>query len=326
MKNFQRFSMLLITIIILAFVSGCACNKNFAEGFWKGAAIGAVVGGTEGYLLTNDANQDGKNTAIGAGIGGFITGMIMGFTNKCDEVVAAEPAVVDLDSDGDGVVDRLDQCPDTPAGVKVDYKGCPADTDGDGVTDDKDRCPGTPRGVKVDYNGCPLDSDGDGVTDDKDRCPDTPRGVKVDSRGCPVSTDADGDGVLDEKDQCPNTPKGAKVNEVGCWVLEDIIFDFDKAKLKSEFYSQLDEIVYVLKQQPDLKVEIQGHTCNIGSDNYNMSLSERRAKAVVDYLVSKGIDRARLKSKGYGETKPLASNDTKEGRKLNRRAQIEPIM
>ncbi len=324
MNNFKKVSVLAAAIILLAFVSGCSCNRNFAEGFWKGAAIGAAVGGAEGYILTNDVNNDKKNIVTGAAIGGFITGMINGFMNRCEEEVV-ETKVVDVDSDGDGVVDRLDQCPDTPRGTNVDYKGCPvkSDSDNDGVDDDRDRCPDTPRGVKVDSYGCPLDSDRDGVTDDKDRCPNTPRGVRVDAYGCPL--DSDGDGVLNSDDKCPDTPKGAKVNASGCWVLQDVIFDFDKATIRSDCKNMLDEVADVLKSQAELKVEIQGHTCNIGSDSYNMKLSEKRAKAVMDYLVSKGISSSRMTSKGYGETRPTALNDTDEGRKQNRRAQIEPV-
>jgi len=119
-----------------------------------------------------------------------------------------------LDSDGDGVPDYLDQCPNTPAGVTVDAKGCPLDSDGDGVPDYLDKCPNTPAGVQVDATGCPLDSDGDGVPDYLDKCPNTPTGVKVDATGCPL--DSDGDGVPDYLDQCPNTPPGVAVDAKGC--------------------------------------------------------------------------------------------------------------
>ena len=118
------------------------------------------------------------------------------------------------DSDGDGVPDKLDKCPNTPKGVKVDANGCPLDTDGDGVPDYLDKCPNTPRKAKVDTNGCPLDSDGDGVADYKDKCPNTPKGIKVDKTGCPL--DKDGDGVADYLDKCPDTPKGVKVDAEGC--------------------------------------------------------------------------------------------------------------
>jgi OOP family OmpA-OmpF porin len=118
------------------------------------------------------------------------------------------------DSDGDGVWDGIDQCPDTPSGWKVDEKGCPLDSDGDGVPDATDACPDTPRGAKVDEKGCPLDSDGDGVFDGLDRCPDTPAGVQVDPGGCPL--DSDGDGVPDSRDKCPGTPRGTQVDADGC--------------------------------------------------------------------------------------------------------------
>ena len=119
-----------------------------------------------------------------------------------------------LDADGDGVPDYLDECPNTPTGVMVDAVGCPVDSDGDGVPDYLDECPNTPAGVVVDAVGCPLDSDGDGVPDYLDECPNTPAGVVVDAVGCPL--DSDGDGVPDYLDECPDTPIGVEVNEVGC--------------------------------------------------------------------------------------------------------------
>jgi OOP family OmpA-OmpF porin len=127
------------------------------------------------------------------------------------------------DSDGDGVLDDADQCADTPAGDKVDANGCslPKDADGDGVTDDKDQCASTPAGDKVDEKGCslPKDADGDGVMDDKDQCANTPAGDKVDEKGCSLPKDADGDGVMDDKDRCLHTPAGVKVDADGCQVL-----------------------------------------------------------------------------------------------------------
>jgi OmpA-OmpF porin, OOP family len=119
-----------------------------------------------------------------------------------------------LDSDGDGIANYLDKCPDTPAGVRVDASGCPLDADGDGVPDYLDKCANTPVGVKVDIAGCPLDADGDGVPDYLDKCANTPAKVAVDVNGCPL--DADGDGVPDYLDKCPNTPKGIQVNADGC--------------------------------------------------------------------------------------------------------------
>jgi outer membrane protein OmpA-like peptidoglycan-associated protein len=118
------------------------------------------------------------------------------------------------DSDGDGVHDGNDQCPDTPLGVVVDQVGCPVDTDVDGVPDGPDRCPGTPAGAVVDTSGCPLDTDADGVSDGIDVCPNTPAGAIVDEFGCPLDTDTDG--VFDGLDRCPNTPPGAIVEANGC--------------------------------------------------------------------------------------------------------------
>jgi OOP family OmpA-OmpF porin len=206
------------------------------------------------------------------------------------------------------------------AGVKVDSTGCPLDSDGDGVYDGIDECPGTPAGIRVDRSGCPLDSDGDGVYDDLDECPDTPKGVRVNQKGCPM--DSDGDGVIDTLDRCPQTPKGASVNEYGCWVCKDVNFDFDKWNIKPEYYPNLDMQVDLLKRNPDMTVEIQGHTDNIGPKEYNQGLSERRANAVMNYLVKKGIAKERLSAKGYGFSAPLASNETKEGRAKNRRVQF----
>ena len=119
-----------------------------------------------------------------------------------------------LDIDGDGVPDYLDKCPQTPQGVKVDKNGCPLDSDGDGVPDYLDKCPNTSKGITVNATGCPPDSDNDGVPDYLDKCPYTPDGVKVDKDGCPL--DSDGDGVPDYLDRCPGTPAGEKVDQFGC--------------------------------------------------------------------------------------------------------------
>ncbi|SPD74082.1 conserved exported hypothetical protein [uncultured Desulfobacterium sp.] len=137
--------------------------------------------------------------------------------------------------------------------------------------------------------------------------------------------DSDGDGVPDSRDRCPNTPKGVTVNEVGCWVCKYLNFDFDKWDIKPQYYPCLNEGVEYLKSKPTMKVEIQGHTDNIGSQKYNQKLSEKRAMEVMDYLVSKGIEKERLCAKGFGFSDPVASNDTEEGRAKNRRVQFNPI-
>jgi outer membrane protein OmpA-like peptidoglycan-associated protein len=260
--------------------------------------------------------------------------------DKCPDTPRG--AIVDekgcpLDGDGDGVWDGLDKCPDTPKGVKVDASGCPLDSDGDGVADYLDKCPDTPRGAKVDRTGCPLDSDGDGVADYLDKCPDTPKGVKVDRSGCPL--DSDGDGVPDHLDKCPDTPRGVAVDASGCplpvhktapvfeegkksLVLEGVNFEYDSAKLTADSTVILDRVAESLVDWTDVNVEVDGHTDARGADAYNMKLSDARAKAVRDYLVSKGVAESRLTARGFGETQPIADNKTDAGRAKNRRVEL----
>lgn len=143
-------------------------------------------------------------------------------------------------------------------------------------------------------------------------------------KASPKAMDSDGDGVLDPDDQCPGTPVGAKVNAVGCWVLDNVLFDFDKDIIKPEAFAQLDEVYEILEKNPAMSVELQGHTCNIGSRKYNMGLSQRRANSVANYLVNKGIARNRLATTGFGFDRPVALNSTEYGRSLNRRVEIHP--
>jgi len=197
--------------------------------------------------------------------------------------------VIVIDSDHDGVSDANDKCPNTPMGVKVDAKGCPIDSDNDGVADYLDKCPDTPANVKVDKNGCPIDSDNDGVADYLDKCPDTPKDFKVDQNGCPVLYNF------------------------------EINFDYNSAKIKPEYMEKIKEFADYLKKHPEVKAEIQGYTDNKGNYDYNMVLSEKRAKAVYEALVKLGISKDRLSFAGYGPNNPVASNDTEEGRAKNRR-------
>lgn len=137
--------------------------------------------------------------------------------------------------------------------------------------------------------------------------------------------DGDGDGVTDDIDQCPRTPAGAKVDSRGCWILHNYLFDFDKAVLKSMYHSDLSDVAAVLRNNPTVRVEIQGHTDSIGASGYNQKLSEKRAGAIEKYLMNNGIESSRLTSIGYGETKPADTNATKQGRSNNRRVELKPI-
>ena len=243
-----------------------------------------------------------------------------------------------LDGDKDGIYDGLDKCPDTPKGCTVDKAGCPSDQDGDGVCDGIDQCPDTPKGATVDAKGCPSDADGDGVLDGIDKCPNTLKGCTVDARGCP--SDADGDGVCDGIDQCPDTPKGLKVDEKGCVIelveretelmdtgkirLQNIQFDTGKATLKAESFQTLDVVGQLLTQWPQLKIEVAGHTDNVGGAAVNRKLSFARAAAVLEYMKGKyaAIDSTRFTVKGYGKDKPLVPNTSDGNKAMNRRVEF----
>jgi OOP family OmpA-OmpF porin len=240
-----------------------------------------------------------------------------------------------MDADNDGICDGLDKCPSTPKGCKVDATGCPMDADGDGVCDGVDKCPNTPKGVKVDATGCPPDADGDGVPDYLDKCPNTPKACKADANGCPI--DSDKDGVCDGMDKCADTPAGKKVDATGCpisefipepekpVVLHGVNFETNKSLLTASSKTILDQVAASLVDRPDVKVEIGGHTDSKGSDAYNLKLSNSRADAVMQYLISKGVKAENLTAKGYGESMPIADNKTEEGRADNRRVELKRI-
>ena len=235
---------------------------------------------------------------------------------------------VPLDGDNDGVPDTQDKCSDTPAGVTVDASGCPVDADADGVADYLDKCAGTPAGVKVDASGCPVDADKDGVADYLDKCPATPAGVVVDKQGCPVDTDKDG--IADYLDKCPTVAGVASQNGCPEVVVEKPVlpnlpkvmaisnFVTGSAELVKKFDPILNDLTTFLKANPTTVVELQGNADNRGEEDPNYSLSVRRAKAAAAYLVKKGIKADRISTVGFGETKPVATNETLEGRAANR--------
>ncbi len=224
----------------------------------------------------------------------YVVGLTVQLGGKAEEMVPVPSQPVD--SDGDGVYDDVDRCPGTPAGLPVDSEGCSLDNDGDGVNDSIDRCPGTPVGAIVDRFGCPVDSDRDGVSDYLDRCPGTPEGIEVDIRGCPA-------------------PVEEKVS-----IELEVQFDINKAEIKSIYHEHLQKVANFMKAYPDTEAVIEGHTDSIGSDRYNLKLSEKRAKNVRKYIIDNyGIEHWRIHAKGYGESRPIADNRTEEGRQRNRR-------
>jgi OOP family OmpA-OmpF porin len=226
------------------------------------------------------------------------------------------------DTDGDGIQDSEDSCPDV-FGL-AEFNGCP-DTDGDGIPDNKDACPevaGLPE-----LNGCP-DADGDGIADNKDGCPN--EAGPAANNGCPWP-DTDGDGVLDKDDKCPNEA-GTVAND-GCpedmlmqadinALEKTVYFDYKSTELKANAKTVLNKIVEVLNNKEGYDILISGYTDNIGSTSYNLKLSEERATAVSNYLTSNGIDAGKISVKGYGKSDPVASNSTEDGRAKNRRGVI----
>ena len=238
-----------------------------------------------------------------------------------------------LDEDGDGVWDEDDHCPLTPPGVSVDATGCRLDGDEDGVFDEDDACPETPAGTPVDGSGCPLDTDRDRVPDPDDACPDTPFGVSVDGRGCRVDEDADG--VWDEDDLCPGTAVGTVVDPTGCailfeeeqvvLVLRGVTFATGSSELREEARSILDEVAAALVANADVRIRVNGHTDSTGSRAENVRLSQARADSVMRYLIERGVAGNRLEARGFGPDVPVATNDTPEGRQQNRRVELERI-
>ena len=241
---------------------------------------------------------------------------------------AAPQPAAPSDSDNDGIIDSQDNCPNSAAGSMVDAKGCaiPKDSDQDGVADANDSCPNSAAGAKVDAKGCELmDSDKDGVYDDADRCANTPAGAKVDGNGCEL--DNDGDTIVDRLDQCPNSAAGQKVDNKGCEIkdvisLKGVVFANNSDSLIGDSVAILDDAAEVLKRNSDLQIEVAGYTDNRGAQSYNVNLSQRRAEAVLKYLVEQGVATDRLTAKGYGPANPVADNQTSEGRALNRRVEL----
>jgi OmpA-OmpF porin, OOP family len=233
------------------------------------------------------------------------------------------PPPAPKDTDGDGIIDENDKCPTVPGIAK--YNGCPVpDTDGDGINDENDKCP-TVKGLAK-YQGCPVpDTDKDGINDEEDKCVTVPGLPRY--QGCPIP-DSDGDGVNDEEDKCP-TVKGTVAN-FGCPELgkqynfdnRKVLFNTGTATLTPSSKKELEKVVKALNEYPSLKLYVDGHTDNTGSDKINLPLSLKRANAVKAFIFSKKIEGARLITEGFGSTKPLEPNTSAKGRSQNRRVEF----
>jgi outer membrane protein OmpA-like peptidoglycan-associated protein len=250
-----------------------------------------------------------------------------------------------LDRDGDGVVDEIDACPDS-TGIETDdaeTNGCP-DSDGDKIVDKLDACVSTAgvASVEAKKNGCPLptDKDRDGVLDVNDACPEEP-GVETEdpaTNGCAPPQDTDQDTVMDPEDACP-TVKGkpsadpkkngcpaARIEKGQIRIIERVEFDTGSSKIQAGSDSVLSAVLEVLKNLPEsTKLNIEGHTDDRGNDAANKDLSRRRAESVKKWLVARGISPNRLSSLGYGEERPLGTNETEEGRQDNRRVEFHIV-
>lgn len=251
------------------------------------------------------------------------------YMDKCPDFKGLKEFGGCPDSDGDGVPDNEDECPKVAG--PASNKGCPEtkiiDSDGDGIQDDKDKCPNEKGPSST--SGCP-DRDGDGVADFEDKCPDKP-GLKI-YYGCP---DTDGDGIDDSRDKCPNVP-GTVAND-GCpeikkedkktleVAMQAVQFQTGSAILKPESNIVLSQISDIMSRYPDFNMNISGHTDNKGSAPANQVLSEKRAKACYDFLSKNGVSPARMSYTGYGESRPISTNDTEKGRSLNRRVEFNLI-
>lgn len=248
--------------------------------------------------------------------------------DRCPDIAGLKDLQGCPDRDLDGVADLDDQCPDK-AGDKAHF-GCP-DSDGDGIFDNEDACVDV-KGL-VENKGCPYaDRDADGIKDSEDSCPD--QAGPMENKGCPWS-DIDGDGVFDKDDLCPKTPgtlanKGCpeiekKEQEVLDLAFQNLEFETGKAIIRSSSFESLNRLADLLVKKPTYKLRISGHTDNVGNDASNMTLSKNRSLAVKKYLADKGVNVDRLMAEWFGETQPIDSNATPEGRQRNRRVEMKVV-
>jgi outer membrane protein OmpA-like peptidoglycan-associated protein len=248
------------------------------------------------------------------------------------------PANPKRDTDKDGVINKLDKCANTPRGEKVNQEGCPLiDDDFDGIINSADKCPATPLGEKVDITGCSasqLDDDGDGIKNNIDQCPQTPKGEQVNKSGCSSSQlDNDQDGITNNLDKCPDD-KGVSSNS-GCPISTDqmegqvqrianeIHFETNKAELVIASLAKLNELVILLRENPETKIIVSGHTDDVGTEDSNYILSEKRAQSVVNYLMEMGIQKTRMTALAFGEKQLKMNKISQDARANNRRVEIK---
>jgi OmpA-OmpF porin, OOP family len=306
-------------------------TANYTRGlndFYKasdhdGSYTHQTIGGTLGIFLGKPVNMEKK-------VKDKDKDGILDDADQCPEL--AGPAVTNgcPDKDADGIADKDDQCPDVP-GILA-RKGCPVpDTDKDGVLDDNDKCP-TVAGLSR-YDGCPVpDTDKDGINDEEDKCA-TVAGVAR-YAGCPIP-DTDGDDVNDENDKCPQV--AGRKDKDGCpeaevkkevvekvnYAAKKIEFKVGKADLTPGSFAVLDDVAKLLQSNPTVKLLIEGHTSTEGSYESNMKLSQARAEKVKSYLISKGVNDARVTAQGLGPTQPLNSDKTPAEKAKNRRVELK---
>ncbi|QOY52038.1 OmpA family protein [Candidatus Sulfurimonas baltica] len=276
------------------------------------------------YMLKNNSNRWDSNLAVLAGIN-FAFGPKAQETAPEPEPTPEPEPVIDGDDDKDGVLNSVDKCPKTPAGKPVNSDGCfiDGDDDKDGVLNSVDKCPKTPAGKPVNSDGCFIDGDNDkdGVLNSIDECPTTPAGKPVNSDGCFIDGDDDKDGVLNSIDECPTTPAGNIVNDSGCTKEVNLHINFENASYNVDAISKsnIEKFASFLKARPNYSAGIIGYTDSVGRESSNQKLSQKRADAVRGMIIDQGISSDRVTATGMGESNPIATNETAEGRAQNRR-------
>ena len=331
----------------IGFDASAGYEFSLVEGLQVGPLLRFSLAGNNTMLMGGLSFSVGFPSAVPSDSDNDNDG-IKGDADKCPDAAEDkdgfedQDGCPDTDNDKDGIEDAKDKCPDT-AGPAAN-NGCPwGDTDGDGLKDDADKCPNAAEDKDgfQDDDGCPeTDNDGDGIEDSKDKCPNEAEDKDgfQDDDGCPEK-DNDGDGIEDGKDKCPNEPEtfNGTDDEDGCpekeatvyvtkekiVITEKVFFATGKSDILPKSFPLLDNVAAVLKKFPNVKkVRVEGHTDDVGEAKKNLELSERRAKSVYDAMVKRGIDKARLESAGYGDTKPLVAEKTDAAREQNRRVEF----